>query len=453
MNEIADGDDVEPGFEPDVELEAPKKRRGRTPRGGRVRTVVTKQTFVGDEDETEDESKAPLTFATLFDPGPEDANNEVVIRVRVQRSDPYEGMLGYITDMNATEDAIKDEWGGSGYRLEGLNARGRIVRVKTLKIAGDPKFVSEAAEIAWRKSKGLPPRSQQQQPQGPSIQELLSTMDAREDKRRAEERERDEQRRRDEREAEERRRREEREFRMEQEKLRQDAEDRRKREEREWEERKKRDQDERDRQRRAEEAEREERRRADMAERDQRQQMFMQQMLSTVRESAAQSLAFAKELSAAKPQESIAETVKTIAMIKDVFGNGGSGEEEASPLSILAKVAPQLMEGIGGAIREVRGGVPPQQVMAPPIGVIPQLPPVLAEKVQTLVAKVAAKGKDPEKFMEAAVDTLTAAVDGAPVSAPQPVASAAPELPINPPQAAPAPAPPAGDRAVRLKFS
>ena len=242
-----------PSMEPDeFEIPAELPSTTRTTRGARGRpkgktttTTVTRQILTDPEDE---EKPPEMTFASLFDAGPDDSNNEVVARVRVFRSEPREGHLGYIDDMDATETFIKEHWGGSTYRLEGVNSRGRIVRVRTIAVAGDPIFVGEAFEAQWRRQKGLGPRGASTG-ESMSMKDMLAVIEAREQALRTELAAKEERDRRERTERDESRRRDEREFLLQREQS-----------QREWDERKRRDTEESDRRRAQEQDARDERR-------------------------------------------------------------------------------------------------------------------------------------------------------------------------------------------------
>lgn len=146
----------------------------------------------------------------LFDPG--DLQEKKITRIGVMRTDPAEGHLGFV-EPDANEVTIKSRWGGGSFRLEAKNEQGRVVKVRSLIIAGDPVFESDIAEARWRRLNGLPPRAQagtqaqqqQQQQDVVSFKEMMMLFDQKESQRRREEQEREERRRREEQEREERR--------------------------------------------------------------------------------------------------------------------------------------------------------------------------------------------------------------------------------------------------------
>lgn len=368
--------------------------------GKKTKTTITREVLADDEKE-----RSPLTFAALFDPGPEDHNEEVAIRVRCTRADPPEGMLGYIEDMDATEKHILDNWGGSTYRLDGLNAKGKIIRVKTLKLAGDPIFVSEAADQQWRKQRGLPPRGAAAGAM--SATDILAMIEQREAKRSAEEKERRDEQRREERDADERRRREEREFQAEREK-----------QTREWEDRKRRDDEERDRKRRQEDDDRERRRREDAAAAALQQQQHMQQMLHMVTSQASQSVSFIKEtvaLQAGKPHADGSEMlIKGVQLALQLKEAAGGGDSEEDLLQTVVKNLPALLNGVGNAaskvVREIKGQSPeaPAAAQTTPNGGLVLPPGPASEKFTEVINRIAAAGQNPEVVLAQVADQLLA---------------------------------------------
>src|ERR1700682_4876729 len=124
-------------------------RRG--PGRPRKNTVVTKQEFIDDADAADREDTSD-ELAGLFD----DATMKAITRVRVTRKDPNEGIVGYLEDPTMGESELKERWGGSTYMVQGINAKGQVLKAATIKVAGDPIFVSTAAEMQWRRSRNLP---------------------------------------------------------------------------------------------------------------------------------------------------------------------------------------------------------------------------------------------------------------------------------------------------------
>ena len=406
MNHDEEGSD-------DYDFEPAKPQRTTRKRGGKAtETVITKRELV-DEDE---KRPTQVTFAALFDAGPEDANDETVLKVRVTRMEPSEGQLGYIEDMDATEELIKERWGGSKYRLDGINRQGRIVRVRTITIAGDPIFVSESFDIQWRKQRGLPPRSQTNGEQV-TIKDMLAIIEAKEAALRKEISDKEERDRKERQEREAERRREEREWQAQREREQREFDERRRKEREEAEERRRRDDDER-----------EQRRRRDLEESTKQQQQFMQQMLTIVSTNAQQSITLVKEMSAApkggetNPADMLIKGIQLALQLK-----GGDGEGEKDLLTTVVENLPQMLNAagnaVGKAVREVKGGATSHQprIAATPEGSLVLPPGVVSQKFAALVQKVAEQGGDPEQALNAIADKMLAA-------------PGTKRLPVNPPQ-------------------
>ncbi len=387
---------------------------------GRPRKVstVTKQEYI---DDGTAEVERDETFSGLFD----ETSMRQITRVRVIRKEPNEGTVGYLEDPMLGESEIFERWGGSTYMLQGLDIKGNIKKGATIKIAGDPVFVSKTAEMQWRRSRGLPPIDAAGAPVAAApalgIQEMLMFIQTQDQQRRQEEREH-------------------------QEKLRQmeiAAEERRRTLDNEARAAARRDDEERERRRVKDDEERDARRRREQAEAEQRQQQFMQQTIQMLQQSSNQALQFVKATAAETRPDSnnnLMDAVKTVVAIKEAFaGDGGEGGEE-TVLQTLLKHGGEwisgLSTGIVGAIKEVKGGgvagqqsrasVPtaPMAVPASPLALLPPAHP-LNEKVETLVAKLAAKGLDPIAAMDQIVTSVLGDVDKIPQQgAAKPAASA-----------------------------
>lgn len=427
---------------------------------GRPRKVqqVTKQEWIADDDEGD--LKDDEGFSGLFG----DDSRKDVIKVRVSRRDPNEGIVGYLEDPNLGEAEIKERWGGSTYLIQGINAKGQVIKNASIKIAGDPVFVSTAAEAQWRRARNLPMTAAGVaagvEKNGMGFQEMLMFIQAQEQQRRQEEREHQSTLR----------------------KLELESEERRRRETTEAAVLARRDDEERERRRIKDDEDREARRRRDQAEAEQRQQQFMQQTIQMLQQSSNQALQFVKATSSeTKPESaSLMEAMKTVIAIKEAFaGEGGDGEE--TPINLLIKHGGEwingLSTGIAGAVREIKQGgangpssVTPAAVApiarstgpSSPLALLPANHP-LNEKVETLVAKLAAKGLDPIAAMDTIVTNVLNDVDKIPqqttkpatepvkpyVQGPVGVASATPA------QAPPATAPSAEEKpkVIRLSFA
>lgn len=441
--------------------------RGRAPAKGRKVTQVTKKEFI--EDPEEDDSGDDPDLPGILDLA--DVESRSVVRIRVIRKDPHEGMLGYLEDPNSSEQEIKEQWGGGTFRLEGINEHGKIVIARSIKLAGDPIFLSPASESQWRKSRGLPlTPSAAPDKGGMSVQEMMMFFREQEKEQRAAD--------------SERRRAEAEDKRAHEAKLAQisaEAETRRREDERDREERRRADDRERDERRRKDDAEREDRQRKATAEAEARQQSFMANMLAMIKQSAEQSIAFVKATTDGKPQSNqLMDAINTVVAIKTAFANESSGEEDGDPLNLLIKHGPAWLQGlgttVGQAIRDVKGlpQLPPQQspeaqAAAQPEPareeglMIPASSP-LAPKITTLINRIAARGQDPEKVLSGVIDNMIQTVEGnpPPIRPPVAVQQAAPQSviggdglghtlkaePVQGPVAAPKPAP-----APKLKLS
>lgn len=403
-------DDLDFG-EGDLDTEAPPKfdKRGpgrprkydKAPRGTKkTRTRVLLQEEVDDE-----EIEAP----PLQDDGgntlplfPSIGRN-VVKHIRVIRVEPNEGTLGRVSDPMLNEEKIKALWGGGTFRLQALGADGQIRKVNTVEIAGDPVFQSLAAQRAWEKRNGLPlspaPNTNANQQGGLDIKEILAIIQEKEGMRSSSELQMQERMRQMQIEADERRRR---------------------------------DEDERERRRRIDEEDRERRQAAQRREDEQRAQQNLQQMLALMNASHAQTMQVmqaqveaAKAQASAAPKDgnsSLVEAIKTIAIIKETFGGGenASSDQEENLMNMLVKHGPEWLNAagnaIGSAVREVKGTPAAAPAFQPPRqqNVLAALPPNLSRKAETFVAKLVAKGRDPEKELDTVLDGLNRAVDAMP---------------------------------------
>lgn len=421
--------------------DVPRRRGPGRPKGSGKRTVTTtRQEFVepvSDEDENDD---GPDDSPPLFDKAALRTDRGRVGKVRITRTSPDEGHLGYMDDPHAvTESSIKDLYGGGTFKIDALTDAGGYIRSITRKIAGDPIFQSAAAEITWRKSKGLPATvaavATGKNEMG--IGEILALLKTTEEAKTKEA---------DDREA--RRRNEEREWKASQALAEREHQERMRKLDVEAETARRRDDEDRDRRRKQDEDERDQRRKRDQAEAEQRQQQFMAQTIAMLQQSSQQALQFVKASAAPQnPQSSTMDAIKTVLAIKEAFaGDGGGGDDkEETPLNLLIKHGGEwingLSNGIGAAIREVKGGGAAAQQIAAPAAPGLALPPgnPLNDKVGTLVAKLAAKGYDPLASMDLIVDKVISDVDALPrkeqQAAPMPAPRPAP--PVKPATQAP----------------
>lgn len=392
----------------DVGEEFPAVKRG--PGRPRKNTVTTRSEFI---DQVPDDAPEEIGgFSGLFD----EATTNAIVKIRVIRKDPNEGTVGYLEDPTMGEAEISERWGGSSYLVQAIDANGRMRKGAAIKIAGDPIFVSKAAEMQWRRSKGLPAvvHSDTAAPdKGMGLQEMLMFIQTQDQQRRTEEREHQERLR----------------------KLELEAESRRRTETVEADARARRDDEERERRRIKDDEDREARRRRDQAEAEQRQQQFMQQTIQMLQQSSNQALNFVKATAAAQPAQgnNLMDAVKTVVAIKEAFaGEGDGGGSEETVLQTLLKHGGEwingLSTGIVGAIKEVKGGgvnganagapsmarqLTPQAPSTSPLALLPANHPI-NEKVETLIAKLAAKGLDPIAAMDTIVTNVLNDVDKIP---------------------------------------
>lgn len=409
----------------DEETELTPKRRGRPPKRGRGRprgsgrvarttTTTTRQEAIGPEDEAEDGDEEEVS--PIF--GDDEA--EGIVKIRVQRIEPPEGVLGYQDGKVLTEREILERWGGSVYQVQGISSMGRIVKSRQIRIAGDPIFQGSMAEARWKKEKErlLPSTPAVAGPGGMSVTELMAMMKEQQaTERQAEMERRDREKEND------------RVFAERMQKATEDAERRRRLDDEEREQRRRRDDEERDR-----------RRVQAQEESERRQQAFMQQTVAMLQAANQQALEFVRTTAAAKPADgngSLMDSIKTVLAIKEAFGGEGGGDEPTDPMSLIARHGGEWLNGIGnavaGGIRELKGkdaapplapasGAPrqlqPQQQAQAPDGGGLALPPSLAPKVAELAMKIAAQGGNPEVELGNIVDFLNAKLDGKQVKPP-----------------------------------
>lgn len=406
--------------------------RGR-PRKG-TETTIIKRELTGEEDPDDLQ-----TFSALFAVPEGDGG---IVRVRVISRDPDEGSLGYIDDLDASEDVLREKWGARTYVLQGIDATHRIRKSMQVKVGGgDPIFNSEVAEAKWRRAHGL--ASTRTNGGSMSPIELMKVIEERDEKRRREEKEARQEREEREAKLEARRREDDRAWQQQREKDARDWEMRKAQMERDAEERRRREEAERDDRRRKDDAERADRERRDRLDAEARSQAHMQQMLTMVKQSSEQAMLHMKatqasQVAAANPMAQMMDTVKMVGVIKDAFGGGAGGEENGDPISMLIKALPDMIGGIvpaiGATVREIRGGG------AAPIAPAAQLPPVITSKMEHLAAAFAAKGVDPEAGIAALLDTAANRLTSVPAPSPQPqqiASEAKPQEPVSAPVTAP----------------
>jgi hypothetical protein len=117
-----------------------------------VETVADDEAEGDDEDDTDgtgpDETAVSAKNVPLLWAG-DDKDNQIMT-VGVERIEPSieEGWLGKI-DPTSTETDLKNRWGGGRYKLTGRSAAYRILRCRTVVIAGSPKFESALNRAKW----------------------------------------------------------------------------------------------------------------------------------------------------------------------------------------------------------------------------------------------------------------------------------------------------------------
>lgn len=381
------------------------KPPGRRKEGRRVTTTTRQEEILGDSPDNTPENLSE--GLPLFPSMPGDSEGRKPRRVDIYRLEPHEGFLGSM-EPDATERHILEKWGGSFYRLEAKNNHGKIIQVRSIKIAGDPVFVSEQFDITYRRKMGLPPRETPNKPGSPGgfdIQTYMAMLNEQENKRRDEEERREVIRKREERESEERRR-----------KLEDETLEKRRRDEREFEERRRRD-----------DQEREERTRKASAEDTARAQSHFQMMIQMVQAQSNQMLTL---LTASNTQQletlkaanqgsngtnSILQGVELVQKIKEMTGDGEQGEK--SILSTVIENLPGILNSAGGAVgraaRELKGEpqTPPQAATPNPNEPQPlTLQGPLATKYGKLIQKWISEGKDPALELSKLADNRLAPI-------------------------------------------
>lgn len=327
-----------------------------------------------------------------------------VMSLRVIRIEPNEGHLGVIDNPHASEADIQERWGGGTFRVQALGENGAVLRMNTLKIAGDPIFQSQAIKRQWERMHGFKNTEQQTQqfsnfPQaapggGIDIKEIFMMMTEKENMRADSEARLAERQR----------------------QLQIEADDRRRKDEYERETRRKQDEEERER--------RQSQQRRDDLERDREN---TRQTMALIQASHAQSMQFMQaqmQLQSAKPQGEggLLEAIKTIAVIKETFANndggGGNADAEETVMQSLIKNGPAWLNAAGTAITGVVGEIKngPNNVQNPsqPQSILNSLPVEIQNKTEALVLKLMEKGLDPEIELNKVLDGVLQAAERLP---------------------------------------
>ena len=299
-------------------------------------------------------------------------------KIWVSRTLPPEGHLGKV-EPTSTEEDIFNRWGGGDYLLMGRSVSGQIIGKRIMVLAGEPKFMSLAAENNWRKQNGLKPKpAEDSQLQGVqsdsmSVKDMMLLMQQMDEKRQTEIAEREEKHRRE--------------------------------------------RDEMEARRKADESEREERRRKiaqeDEERRDRRHREDMERLAVSNQAQIQQTQSFFAEITklqrSAQPSDGgVSTLVQGMQLMKELGGGSGDGEG-SSPLtaflSRLPETLAQAREVAGAAYSEIAGkghsgatdGEDSLTIKGPS-----------ASKLKAAASKLIAEGKDPEQLLSRLADTILA---------------------------------------------
>ena len=327
-----------------------------------------------------------------------------IAHVLVIRQEPDEGALGRMPP-TVTEMEIKRRWGGGTFRLQGRDERNRPLKgaFRTVEIAGDPNFQSEAAAARWRKEQGL---DKPATPAGDAIgiKEIFALLNTTEAKQKSE--------------AERRAADLEAQHKRELERIRLEAELRAREREAE-DERRERLAEERDERRRREDADREERRRKEDEAARVRDKEFQLQLAQLGRKGSA---------------DGSEMLLRGIELARSLGAGGGDGGDD--PVTSVAKaLLPGVLDKFGG------GGAKPPASAAPGAAAAQSanavtLDGAIGTKAQQVIAHLQAQGYDPEAGINNAFDMLLKIRrKTAPDATPSPAAAA----PSSPAAAAAAP--------------
>lgn len=381
--------------------------------------VTTKKTETLDDDDEEAIQSTPLFDRSV------NKKTKTIDKLSVRRTDPPEGHLGIIGP-DATEREISDKWGGGEFDIKAKNAANQVVTQMTLKIAGDPIFMSDIEEARWRRANGLAPKIRGDA--GSGIKDMLALYEDREAKRREEERERR---------IEERREASEREERM-------------RREQREHEEKLQREIREADERRRKDEADREDRRLKSQREDDERRQRQHREDLERVEASnkaqLAQTQQFFQQLATmAKDNKGeagggAATAIKTLMTGMDLAlkmrpaGDGGDAAPQDALTAIMSRLPETLHEARETAkavYREITDGKkPPIDVNAAPnprrgkgAAAVDESKVVItgatADRFKHMIGVLKKQKKDPETVLNQLAEYVIRESVGAPKAAPE----------------------------------
>jgi hypothetical protein len=377
------------------------------------KAVVTRTETVTDDDDEDgslSEKEKDLDVALFDDLGSTDDTR--IEKVHVSREDPDEGYLG-VLEPTATNLEVYNRWGGSKYHFTAKNARGRIVTKRTVKIGGEPIFLSEVAEMRYRRANGLPPKKKEvTRDEGEfSAKELIAMSEARIAAERVDAETREERRRREDTEREEKARKEEREWRASMERERADRDARARADERDH-------QAKLEQQRRDDEKRREDRIREDETRREKEHERQLAATMLAAKESQEKNQQFFTNMLAMTKagdkaaSDPMAQVTQILTIVEALKGAGGGGEQDA--VSTLLSRLPETLQAagnmVGGAIREAKGLPAQSQAGSSDEGEEEpgaiKLTGEAAAKVRELVMHLVSKGQDPEKTLIAVADHL-----------------------------------------------
>ena len=404
---------------------------------GKRATVVRTETTTDDENAARAERDENLDVALFTDLG--DTEDTRIDSLNVERSDPDEGFLGKL-EPTATELDVFRQWGGSKYSIVAKNARGRILTRRSIKLAGDPIFMSEFFEARWRKQNGFKAKKTEGEATDGAYtaKELMAIIEAKSEAARADAETREEKRRREDSEREAKAKVEEREWRERMEKDKAEREERARKDQAERDERvRKEEREHRERMehaRREDEKQRETRLREDEQRREKEHERQLAATMLQAKESQEKNQQFFTNMLAMTKSEKkevsdpMAQVTQILTLVEALKG-AGSGEPQDAVTALLARLPETLQAAgsmVGGAIREAKG-LPPvkhdadgdEEAPAPGGGNDGsiRLTGAAAAKVRELVTHLLKKGQDPEKVLVAAADYLMGKAPGAAVAA------------------------------------
>lgn len=352
-----------------------------------VKKIVETRTVEEPEGEEEDENEELRNAnpdVSIFDFSP--TERVKIDRIRVYRREPDEGFLGEIEE-TANEETIGARWGGGVFKVEARGSGGAIIRSKTIRIAGDPIFMSSVAESRWLRANGIKTPAAapaNHQGDGMGIRDMLLLMEERDAKREQAAAEREAKERREREEREERRMRDER-----------DREERRQKDEAEREERRLRLAREDDERRAKQHREDLDRAQAESARLIQQQNAMFTQTLTMLKVEQSQTVA-------TNPVEML---LKGIAVARQLAPGDGEGAGPPDLVTTLMNNAPGIIGAIRGAAHDAREeaaaeGPPPGNTVDTGDGIV--IKGKSARVLRSLAAKMAENGHDPDKAIEMA---------------------------------------------------